>query len=205
MDDKNYWENYYKSHFDPVSESSFAKFVMKYIEKDKRLIELGCGNGRDSVYFANKGLFVLGVDQVQNEINYLNNNHSTDKLNFLADDFTNLGLNEEFDYVYSRFTFHSINEERENRTINWIKSNLKPKGLFFLEARSIKDSMYNKGKKLSQNENFTDHYRRYMDLGKILKKLNNENFKIIHKTESNGLAVFKDDNPVVIRIVARLE
>ena len=50
--DENYWENYYKSHRNPTASSSFAIFCTKYIQNSKTLVELGCGNGRDSVFLS---------------------------------------------------------------------------------------------------------------------------------------------------------
>ena len=63
--------------------------------------------------------------------------------------------------------------------------------------------MFKQGKNLSETENFTTHYRRYMDLDRIIEKLEKRNFKIEFKLEDNNLAVYKDDNPYVIRIIAK--
>ena len=152
MDDKKYWSEYYSNNQKPTDASSFAVFVQEKLEKGKTLIELGCGNGRDSVYFAGHGVNVIAVDQVDDEIDYLNENYAGDNLCFVCDDFTNLVETADdrikgnsFDYIYSRFTFHSINEGKEDRTLDWISEHLD--GLFFLEARSLKDPMFKKGRK----------------------------------------------------------
>ena len=42
-----------------------------------------------------------------------------------------------------------------------------------------------------------------MDLDKIIEKLESRNFEIIYNIEDNNLAVYKDDNPYVIRIIAK--
>ena len=211
MDDKNYWSDYYLKNNKPTDPSSFAKYIINMLDKNKTLIELGCGNGRDSVFFADHNLNVIAVDQVENEIEFLNENYSRAKLNFVCDDFTNLNesqnemiKNSKFDYVYSRFTFHSINEKKEDRTLDWISENLND-GLFLLEARSVNDPMFKKGENLSHNENFTDHYRRYMDLDNFCQKLESKNFEILFKIEDKDLAPYKDDNPYLIRIIARVK
>lgn len=213
MDDKEYWKEYYSKNFLPTNPSSFAEFVLDYLDEGNSLIELGCGNGRDSLFFYKNKIDVIGVDQVRCEVEFLNENYGDDSLIFLNDDFTNLEnaqlenksvlAEKDLDYIYSRFTFHSINEKKENRTLDWIENNLNTGGLFLLEARSLKDPMYQKGKSLSETENFTDHYRRYMDYNNIIEKLTNRNFEIIFGVEDNDLAVYKDDNPYVIRIIAK--
>lgn len=159
---------------------------------------------------AQNNLNVVAVDQVQEEIDYLNENHKEENILFVCDDFTNLAntsddiINEtDFDYIYSRFTFHSINEAKEDRTLDWIENTLDNGGCFLLEARSLNDPMFKQGKSLSDTENYTTHYRRYMNLNKIIEKLESRNFEIIYNIEDNNLAVYKDDNPYVIRIIAK--
>lgn len=210
MDDKKYWTEYYAKNSKPTAPSTFAKFILPKLKENKNLIELGCGNGRDSIYFAQNKINVISVDQVKEEIDYLNRNHKEENITFICDDFTNLIQtkheilnNINIDYVYSRFTFHSINEFKENRTLDWIKNNLNKGGYFFLEARSLKDPMFKQGKILSETENFITHYRRYMDLNKISEKLKMRNFEIIFKLEDKNLAPYKDDNPYIIRIIAK--
>ena len=63
--------------------------------------------------------------------------------------------------------------------------------------------MFKQGDMLSETENFTNHYRRYMDLDKIIEKLESRHFEILFRIEDNDLAVYKEDNPYVIRIIAK--
>lgn len=209
MDDKEYWDEYYATHSKPNDASTFAEFVLDRLDEGKTLIELGCGNGRDSLFFSKNGLNVVAVDQVDSEIKFLNENYASENITFVAGDFTNLATSEEdlikntqFDYIYSRFTFHSINEAKEDRTLDWISNHLDG-GLFLLEARSLNDPMFKKGDALSDTENFTTHYRRYMDLDKFTDKLENLGFEILFEIEDKDLAPYKDDNPYVIRIIAK--
>ena len=210
MNDKEYWSNYYADNQMPKEPSTFAKFILPRLDEGKHLIELGCGNGRDSLYFSKNNINVHAVDQVTSEINFLNENFADENIIFISDDFTNLSntdndmiKNTKYNYIYSRFTFHSINEKKEDKTLNWIGEKLDKNGLFLLEARSIKDPMLKQGDSLSETENFTTHYRRYMELEKIKKKIESKNLEIIYEIEDKDLAVYKDDNPVVIRIIAK--
>lgn len=205
MNDKYYWEQYYKKNPNPVDPSTFAKFTSGFLLPEKSLIELGCGNGRDSVFFANKGVNVTAIDQVETEMDYLNHKYSLYNLDFKADDFTNLGTDKTYDYVYSRFTLHSINEEAEYRVLKWIGSQLNDNGLFFLEVRSINDPMFHKGEKISSTENVTTHYRRYLDFEETINKIERNGLTIVYRLESQGLSVYKDDDPMLIRLVAKKE
>ena len=178
---------------------------MDYIDKYGALIELGCGNGRDSVFLSTeKELSVIGVDQCQDQINFLTTNYKNDLLSFKCDDFTNLNeYSNKLDYVYSRFTLHSIQENEENRTLEWAYHNLKIGGKFMIELRSIKDELCGSGESVGGNAYVTDHYRRFTEYDEIISKIVNLGFNIDYSIEDKGLAVYKDEDPVVIRIVAR--
>ena len=67
--DKEYWDNFYKK-FSVTEPSPFAEWLMSFmedkIEKGDTIFELGCGNGRDAIYFCNMGFSILAVDPHSN-------------------------------------------------------------------------------------------------------------------------------------------
>ncbi len=200
----DYWEEYYQNHKIPNKQSLFADFISSYISNNKKILELGCGNGRDSLYFSNElSLNTTGIDQCTKEIDFLNTTYGSEKLEFKEQDFTNFNVDCKYDYIYSRFTFHSIDEESETRTLDLIFNSLENDGLFFLEARSIKDELFGEGKRVGKNEYVTDHYRRFLVFDLIKKKVENSGLKIIYSIEDKGFAPHKDEDPYVIRIIAK--
>ena len=114
---KEYWEIYYSKHREPNKPSSFALFCVNYVKAGCTLIELGCGNGRDSIFFSREvDLSVIAVDQCQEELSFLEKNYKMENLTFRFDDFTRLKKETyKLDYVYSRFTLHAIEEVEEDR------------------------------------------------------------------------------------------
>lgn len=203
MNDKNYWEWYYKKHSKPWKESPFASFVWDYIESWKTIFELGCWNARDSIFFNENWLNVFAIDQCDNEIALLKENYWNDKLSFSSWDFTRMRVENNYDYIYSRFTLHSIDSESEVRTLKWIYDSLVDGWNFFLEARSINDPLCWEWDEVSDNWYVTDHYRRFLNYEDFIIRLEKMWFNIDYKIESNGLAVHKDEDPVVIRIIAK--
>ena len=105
--------------------------------------------------------------------------------------------------IYSRFSLHVIGSKGEDSLLNWIFNSLNKDGYFFLEARSDKDDMLNKGSKISNNENITDHYRRYLNFEDIKSKIKNLGLIIIEAVEQDNLSVVGEDNPMLIRIIAK--
>ena len=82
---------------------------------------------------------------------------------------------------------------------------MKEDGLFCVESRSINDLCLKLGKRLSEKENYTDHYRRYMDKRVFCKKLIERGFEILYLDESDKFAVMGDDRPSCIRILAKIK
>ena len=202
---KSYWNKFYIKKLALNKPSKFAKFVTRHIKQYKsKLIDIGCGNGRDVFFFKKKKLNFLGIDLSKNATKLIKNKLiEKDKNKILNADFV------KFDYkkrikgkfsIYSRFTWHSINEKNENILLKKL-SKLSNLEYIFIEARSIKDDLFGVGKKLGKNEYVTDHYRRFIDKKDLLKKLN-KNFKIIYLKESKGFSKFKKENPCLIRLIA---
>lgn len=209
--DEDYWNKYYANRTE-ISEleeapSLFASdMLQRYMECGKNLVELGCGNGRDSLYFAKNGLNVTGIDASQIAIDKLRENHSMDHCVFICDDFVSVEsiYQIQYDYCYSRFTLHAINERQETQILKKAYDMLKGNGYLFIEARSIKDKKYGVGQAVEKNAFIYDgHYRRFIDLAELLLKLKDIGFSIIESAESDQFAPLKGDNAVCIRVVAQ--
>jgi SAM-dependent methyltransferase len=200
----NFWENYYSNHQIPTDESFFARFVIPFLNEGDTLFEIGCGNGRDSVFFAKQGMKVTAFDQCEKEVGFLNDEFSDLKdLLFKAGDFTNLGEQGKVKNIYSRFSLHSVALEKEINTLNWASRSLEENGLFFIEVRSVFDELCGEGTEVAKNSYVTDHYRRFLEIEPFAQRLEEAGFKILYKLQSKGLAPYKTEDPVVIRIIAQ--
>lgn len=200
--DNTYWTNYYKSHeyFPP---SDFAKFITKYITPGDTLIDLGCGNGRDTVYFAENNIKAIGIDNCTDLIYKLNSNNLHNNVEYVVGDLGNLSADiSKPTHCYSRFSLHAIDDTAEDKLITWVANNTQK--YFFIETRSDKDRLKDKT---------ADHYRRFINLNALLFKLIYADFDIIYAELSNGFSKYHayynvDDNetdPILIRIVAKIK
>ena len=67
---KDYWNKFYKKKKAPQKSSSFAVFCTKFLkDKNEIIYDLGCGNGRDTVFFLKKNFRCIGFDQSKTIIN----------------------------------------------------------------------------------------------------------------------------------------
>ena len=67
---RKYWNDFYKNFEAPIAPSSFARFILKKkLINDKSLLELACGNRRDSFFFMNNNINVIACDSSSKVIN----------------------------------------------------------------------------------------------------------------------------------------
>ncbi|MGB0868775.1 MAG: class I SAM-dependent methyltransferase [Flavobacteriales bacterium] len=206
INDKAYWSQFYANQDQvPKKPSMFAEFLLtsNYIKENQNILELGCGNGRDSIYFAKNNLNVIAIDQCENTTKILND---INNITSYSADFTRLETmqDKDLDIIYSRFTMHSIDENGENDTLKWVFSNLKAGGLFCIEARTTKDPLCYKGIDKGNNIWFHDnHHRRFIEADVFKGKLLQLGFEILFFEEDNGFATYKTEDPIVLRCVVK--
>lgn len=203
--DTAYWNDFYKKN-PPASmqESRFARFVAKYVEKGRTLVDIGCGNGRDSFFFGRLGLSVVGIDASDEIISSLSRVASAGH-SFVCGNFINekTVYDNRADYFYSRFSLHAINEDGQNELIKNVYGSLSEGGKFFIEVRCVRDSKYGKGEEVEPNAFILDgHYRRFIVMEDLLSELIKAGFHIKYAEQEKGFAPFNGDDSEIIRIVA---
>ena len=203
----HHWKDYYKSNIAPQNPSSFAEYAYKnIIDSDfKSVLDIGCGNGRDSFYFSNNDLAVTAIDYSEEAIESCKDNDNLKKIKFYSGKIDNIEelVSSKFDCIYSRFVFHAMPLKEEKIVINKSFQMLNNGGKLYIECRSTGDPLFRKGEVISSNERSEGHYRRFIDFNELKSRLTDVGFKIEESVESNGLAIYKDDDPVVIRIIAK--
>ena len=204
---KNFWKKFYRIKKPPVFNSQFSNFCLRYFKNYKGVIfDLGCGNGRDTIFFRKNRLNCYGLDQIGIIIKKNKKKYQKHKKFFIKKNFSNTNfdsISKERFSIYSRFSLHSISLKQEKKFINNL---IKSKKLDFImiETRTVYDELYGVGKKISKLEYFTDHYRRFIEPLKFKTKLK-KNFKIKFFKVSKNFAKFKRENPKVLRIIAKNE
>lgn len=204
VDNRVYWNQYYKNRVCSTDPSPFARFAATLIEPGKEMIELGCGNGRDAVFFAESGMNITALDLSEEAIADLQA-RNIPNAHFLCGDFIQGDVHqpETYDYAYSRFTIHSINHTQEQVLLKNVFRGLKEGGKLLIEVRSIHDPIYGKGQAVERNAFFYDHhYRRFIVLDELVDSLEKYGFLVEYAEERTGFAPYGNDDPPVIRIVA---
>ncbi len=170
---EKYWKRFYATKDESLNTySSFARYIHPYIKG--AMIELGCGNGRDTKFFKRTLVTpVVGIDKV-NDID--------------VTDYIKTGACK-FDYVYTRFFWHSISRQLQMSILKWTKNYI------FIEARTTEDE--------DKHKEFPTHSRNYVRVATLVKDLKDTGFEIIELKEGIGFSPFKEEDPHLVRIVAR--
>ena len=184
MKNSEYWKN--KWVFRPTEPANnFAVRAYKLIKRKKlkTLLDLGCGDGRDSIYFFNKGLKVRAVDFSFSGIKKLKLQNP--KVNYILSDIKKIKFKtNSFDIIYAHLSLHYFDDETTSKIFDNLYRILKKNGLLFVKCKSIDDKLFGKGKKIGENIYEKGHIRHFFSKEYMKEKL--KKFKIIkiQKTSS---------------------
>jgi len=191
MDQKKLWQTKWSDKTSQLPPNNFAIRAYKLLkQKHKTLLDLGCGTGRDSLYFANKGLEVTAADWSQSGLDQLQKlaeKRKVANLGVIQQDISKLTFEpNSFDIIYAHLSLHYFDDKTTREIFNKLHSVLKRDGLLFVKCKSTGDMLYGQGRKIEENmyerENHVRHFfnKDYMDA--LLAK-----FQIIKVRKSSSI------------------
>ena len=198
--DKKYWDDFYAGKFKLDIPSQFCSLFCQEVGAGSKVIEFGCGNGRDSRVMANYGLKVLGIDSSFSAIEYCNSNKNSESLHYelMQVDALNINLLNKYCstdtiYIYSRFFQHSITEDEQYKMMQDISILKSKKIIAYFEFRNNYDE--------SEVKTYSGHYRRFQSIDYFINLLISNGFKINYSISGNGLSKYFDEDPNISRII----
>ena len=203
----SYWNNYYVLNNKKNKESNFAKFIKKkFLKKNDILLDVASGDGRDTFFFSKFAKYVYGIDKSKaviklNNIKIKKSNAKNIKFKDLSSEQIKYFKNKNISLIYARFFIHAITEKVEDKFFKDLSKYFKKNTKLALEFRTTKDNLIKKGKKISNNERITSHYRRFININNFEKKIKDNNFKIIYKKSGINMSKTKYENPHLARLI----
>ncbi|WP_165493046.1 class I SAM-dependent methyltransferase [Stutzerimonas kirkiae] len=200
----DYWTDFYKRSKSgaPVYPSQFAAFAINEFAGVDGVIEFGCGNGRDSHFFATNGFELLALDASEQAIALCRSRNRYEhacyrqcKASAAGREIEGFLQGKRKVAVYARFFLHAIDEGEQCGFLGVLSSLLPSGSQLFLEYRTIDDARQEK-------EFGNDHYRRYLEHRETLATIEAAGFSIAYEVEGRGLAKYKDEDARVGRCVA---
>ncbi|WP_010281525.1 class I SAM-dependent methyltransferase [Bacillus timonensis] len=135
----HFWDSFYSDRekgipfFVNVPDENLVSYFDRNFLNVGKVLELGCGPGRNAIYLAQKGWTVDAVDLSKESLKWAeeraieNNIH----INFIHKNIFDLEIEEgTYDFVYDSGCFHHIAPHRRMSYINVVKKALKPNGYF---------------------------------------------------------------------------
>lgn len=210
MSEEPYWDRFYeRPHPDLAQPSSFARVCVSMLSPDACVFEVGCGNGRDALFMARSGLRVLASDPSHTALDEVRSRMRGERFQHVPRLIPRPmeGLDDrhagELDAVYMRFVLHAVPPEVASTGLRWASRNLGAGRQLFVEARSVRGSLYGKGLPAGRDAFIQDgHYRRFIRLDELRDEIVDIGFRVDNLIEADGLAVHGSDDPVVIRAFA---
>jgi len=187
----DYWDNLYlkKSYFG-TGPTKLAKLAEQFFQRVKKhnILEIGCGQGRDAIFFSQLGHNVKAFDISSNAVEFVNATKSALNL-------TNLDVivhdvqkpfpfgTELFDFVYSNLALQFFELQNLKKILKNISKSMQNNSFFLLSTKKEGDKYYKTGKKIAdfayQNQGITRYF--YDDI--TLKEILSKEFQIIRFEE----------------------
>ena len=123
--------------------------------KVEKVLDLGCGNGRHAMYFAQQGIKASGIDISRQAIAWAREWAESERLevDFQVGDITNLPYEDAtFDAVVTHGVLDHVPMTIATKAVNEVRRVLKPHGLFYLDLRSVEDYEFGVGDEVATNE-----------------------------------------------------
>lgn len=198
-----YWDNYYAGTRDTGRRlpSQFAAFVAGELPEPHRLIDFGCGTGRDSVFFATHGHHVVAVDGSSSAIErgVALADQQGEKVQFINAPVDDLGVvniipvTDGPTAVYGRFFLHAITDEQEGAFLRCAESLTREGDIMAVEYRTVRDQ--------SQTKETPDHFRRFVEPAQFQYAAAQRGFRVRYAVEGFGFAKYKHDDAYVARCI----
>ena len=114
------WDERYEKgqHWESKKTSKDIKDFEKYLKKRTKILDLGCGSGRDAIYLAKKGFEVYGIDVSKVALERARKKYGGKNLHLIVGEAENLPFkNNFFDAIYCGWVLHFTKLEKSTSEI----------------------------------------------------------------------------------------
>lgn len=185
--------------------SQFAIFAINELItlKINDLTEYGCGAGKDAIFFSLNGINVTAYDKSLSAIKHakMRSESLSNTPKFIhITDFNDIKQPKRTKNhnicIYTRFFLHALDDSLIKSFFHYLNNTCIKGDVFMSEFRIIGD---NDGQKET-----SDHFRNYINPSEFINILESANFKVLYSIKGTGMAKFKRDDALVMRIIAKM-
>ncbi len=204
---KDYWNDYYSRASRKSPPSQFAAFVACEFGDHDLVVDVGCGNGRDTVFFAQLGFGTVGIDGSEAAIAHCRtliegSDRPLERNIFIQRNVLHLRDDHQLldrirparKIIYSRFFLHAIDADEELAFFDFAFDALQPGDAVAVEFRSAEDK--------DRTKVTAAHYRRYVDVQSLVDTVTHRyGARLDYLAQGTGFAKYKSDDAHVCRLV----
>jgi SAM-dependent methyltransferase len=130
MNDKNiefYNENIHKciNQYENLTFQQVHGETEDHIKEDARVLDIGCGTGRDAFYLASTGRKVVAIDPSSEMLDYSLKNNNHENIQYLESKLPKLeGVKGKFDFVMLSAVWMHLDKDTQKKSLKKIKKHL---------------------------------------------------------------------------------
>lgn len=180
-----------KKYHLPKIHSDLLYVYQNYLvnQENLNILDVGCGKGRNTIYFSLLNNQVTGIDINESSINYINEivqKENLSRFQIIKHDLnTPLNLNQKtYDFIYSTVTLQFLNESRITSLLTELQKATTHLGMHFL-VFPIKEDLYTYPDSFTYLAKINELYEFYQDSGWAVLEYN-ETVGHLHKTDKTG-------------------
>jgi SAM-dependent methyltransferase len=142
-----WWSKFYSNKDKPVPfftdapDENLVSYLERNIFEPGRVLDVGCGNGRNSLYLAKQGFQVDGIDFSKTSIEWASKNAKDRSLDvkFINKSIFDFEAQDSvYDYIYDAGCLHHIKPHRRNQYLHKLVNLLRDDGYFALTCFNLK-------------------------------------------------------------------
>ena len=207
QDQLRYWDDAHAKrelYASSLSQTSFAEEVNALIPPRTTILELGCGEGNDSIYFAEQGHIVEATDFSNTVIDNDRKSLAHANLSFNIQD---IGQplrypDNSFSVVYARLSLHYFTNKATQKIFREISRVIKPGGHLCFMCKSVEDVLYGQGIRIEADMfEINGHVRHFFSEDYSKELLVNNNFEIRSISSGRGKLYWRQS--AFIKVIAK--
>ena len=138
MDTIDYYNENAKKYFDLTYNADMSiqyDHFLQYVKRDGKILDFGCGSGRDSLYFKNKGYDVTAIDGSEELCKIARKYTGIDVKNMKFDEFNDIDY---YDGIWACGTLLHLHNSEILEVLKKLRDALKDTGYMFVALKNGK-------------------------------------------------------------------